>query len=44
MSLQSAEYESDMDEAIGILNSWVEWSPELEKAIKTIEKTMWWRK
>lgn len=42
MSGQSAEYVSDMQEVLKILESWKDWSPDLEKAIQTIKNTLWW--
>jgi hypothetical protein len=42
MSSTSAEYESDMLEAVKILEEWKEFSPELNKAIKIIKDTIWW--
>jgi hypothetical protein len=42
MSAQSAEYISDMKKVIDILESWKEWSPDLERAIKIIKDTIWW--
>jgi hypothetical protein len=42
MSVQSAEYESEMLEIVEKLEKWKDWSPELAKAIEIIKKTMWW--
>jgi hypothetical protein len=42
MSVQSAEYVSDMKKVIDILESWKEWSPDLERAIEIIKDTIWW--
>jgi len=40
MSVTSAEYISDMKEVIEKLESWLDWNPELEDAIKIIKESI----